>query len=104
MPIVMANVRLTDWHDHLFAFHGSFGVAGNFQSQSSGGSSADFLVGGSISLWRIMFLTAGVQIGTKPSLAGGFHVGDTVPSDITTVQVSKSYTAGFGFAITFTKP
>jgi hypothetical protein len=104
MPIVMANVRFLDWHDHLLAAHASFGVSGNFQSQNSGGSSADFLVGGSVSVWRVMFLTLGVQIGTKPTLAGGFHVGDTVPSDVTTVQVSKSYTAGFGFAITFTKP
>jgi hypothetical protein len=104
MPIVMANVRVLDWFDHLLAAHASFGVSGNFQGQSSGGSSADFLAGGSLSVWRTMFLTLGVQIGAKPTLAGGFQVGQTVPSDVTTVQVSKSYTTGFGLAITFTKP
>jgi hypothetical protein len=104
MPIAIAHVRLHDWLNNLLAAHGSFGVAGNFQGQSSGGSSAEFLVGGSVSVWRTMFLTLGLHIGAKPSLAGGFHVGDVVPSDISSVQVSKSYTTGFGFAITFTKP
>jgi hypothetical protein len=104
MPIAIANVRLHDWKNNLLAAHLSFGVAGNFQAQSSGGSSADFLLGGSLSIWRTMFLTLGLDVGAQPSLGGGFHVGGTVPPDVTSVPVSKSYTTGFGFAITFTKP
>lgn len=104
MPLAMAHVRLADFWDHKSAFHVSVGVAGNIQGQDNGGSSAEFLLGGSWSFWRTMYLSAGLQIGTKTQLAGGFKVGDPVPSDVTAVQVQKSYAPGFGFAITFTKP
>jgi len=106
MPMGMVHVRLAEWGRHKYAFHGSFGVAGNIQGQSSGGSSAEFLPSVSISFWRTMYLSLGPHIGTKSALAGGFQEGDPVPSDITTIQgqVKRSYTVGFGFAVTFTKP
>jgi hypothetical protein len=106
MPIGMVHVRLAEWGSHVYSFHGSFGIAGNLQGQSSGGSSAEFLPSVSISFWRTMFLSIGPHIGTKATLAGGFKEGDTVPSDITSIQglVKRSYTVGFGFAVTFTKP
>lgn len=107
MPIGMVHVRLGELGDnHRYAFHASFGVAGNIKDQSSGGSAAEFLPGMSVSFFRTMFLSFGPHIGTKAQLAGGFKEGDPVPSDITTIQgqVKRSYTVGFGFAITFTKP
>jgi hypothetical protein len=106
MPMVMANVRLWDWQRHKYAFHGTFGVGGNLQNQASGGSSAEFLPGVSLSFWRTMYVTAGPQIGTKSELAGNFNVNDVVPADITSIQgqVKRTRTVGFGFAITFTKP
>ena len=106
MPIAMVHLRLADWDNHKFAFHASFGVAGNIKGQESGGSAAEFLPGVALSFWRTMFLTIGPHIGTKAELAGGFKEGDQVPSDITSIQgqVKRSYTVGFGFAVTFTKP
>lgn len=106
MPMGMVHVRLADWGNHKFALHGSFGVAGNIKGQGSGGSAAEFLPGVGISFWRTMYLSFGPHIGTKSELAGGFKEGDPVPSDITSIQglVKHSYTVGFGFAITFTKP
>jgi hypothetical protein len=106
MPMVMANVRLYDWAHHKYAFHGSFGISGNLQNNASGGSAAEFLPAGTFSFWRTMYVSLGPQIGTKSELAGGFSVGQQVPSDITTIngQVKRSRTVGFGFAITFTKP
>jgi hypothetical protein len=104
MPMAMVHARLADWGRHKYALHASTGVAGNIQGKDSGGSSAEFLLGPSLSFWRTMYLSLGLHIGTKTELAGGFKEGDLVPPDITTVQVKKSYTSGFGFAITFTKP
>jgi hypothetical protein len=104
LPVALVHVRLWESMDHRFAFHASSGASGNIQGQNSGGSSAEFLIGGSLSFFRTMFLTAGLHIGTESTLAGGFKVGDVVPSDITSVQVTKSYTKGLGIAITFTKP
>jgi hypothetical protein len=106
MPIGLVHLRLADWGNHKYAFHASFGVSGNIKGQDSGGSAAEFLPGVAFSFWRTMFLTLGPHIGTKAELAGGFKEGDLVPSDITSIQgqVKRSYTVGFGFAITFTKP
>lgn len=104
LPVAIAHVRIWESQNQKYAFHVSAGASGNIQGQNSGGSSAEFITGGSFSFFRTMFLTAGLHIGTRNSLAGGFKIGDTVPSDVTTVPVSKSYTTGFGLAITFTKP
>jgi hypothetical protein len=104
LPVALAHVRVWESQNQKYAFHFSAGASGNIQGQNSGGSSAEFLTGGSLSFFRTMFVTAGLHIGTKTSLAGGFKIGDAVPSDITTVPVTKSYTTGFGLAITFTKP
>jgi hypothetical protein len=104
LPVAIAHVRIWESQNQKYAFHFSAGASGNIQGQNSGGSSAEFITGGSLSFFRTMFVTAGLHIGTKTSLAGGFKIGDPVPSDITTVPVTKSYTTGFGLAITFTKP
>lgn len=103
-PIAMAHARVKDWEDNRYALHFSFGIGAKLAGDSSGGSSPEFLVGPSISFLRTIFVTTGLQVGKKSQLIGGFKVGDTVPTDITTVPVSSSYTPGFGFAITFTKP
>jgi len=104
LPIAIVHVRLAESADHKFALHASAGVSGNLQGQNSGGSSAEFLLGPSVSFFRTMFITGGLHIGAKSSLAGGFSVGDAVPSGTTTPSLTKSYTVGFGFAITFAKP
>ena len=102
-PIGMVSARLCEPNETV-SIHLSLGIAGNFNSQANGGSSASFLIGPSIALFRTMYFTPGWYIGTKASLGSGFHVGDPVPPNITTPPVNSSYTSGFGLAITFTKP
>jgi hypothetical protein len=103
-PIAMAHARLRDWMDDRYALHYSFGVGANVKGDNSGGSSPEFLTGLSISFWRTIFVTGGLDVGKQSKLSGGFNLGDTVPTDITNPPVSSSYKAGFGFAITFTQP
>lgn len=102
-PLAMVSARLCEPNETL-SIHVSLGLAGNFNSQANGGSSAAFLIGPSIGLFRTMYFTPGWYIGTKPTLGSGFHVGDPVPPSVTTPPVNSSYTSGFGLAITFTKP
>jgi len=106
LPMALAHARLWESAGHLSAFHATVGIAGNIQGEHSGGSSAEFLLGGTLSLARTIYFSLGLHIGTKPELAGGFHEGDTVPTDITTIQgqIKRSYTPGFGFAVSFGKP
>jgi hypothetical protein len=103
-PIALAHARLKDWADNKYALHYSFGAGVNPNSSGSSSASPEFLTGVSISFLRTIYVTGGLDVGKQTSLAGGFHVGDTVPTGVATVPTSTSYTAGFGFAITFTKP
>jgi hypothetical protein len=102
-PIAMVSARLCEPNETV-SFHLSLGVAGNFNSQANGGSTASFLIGPSIALFRTMYFTPGWYIGTKTTLGSGFRVSDPVPPTVTTPPVNSSYTSGFGLAITFTKP
>jgi hypothetical protein len=106
-PVALAvvHVRLSEWDRHKYAFYGSLGVGGSLQNQSSS-SPVQFLPGISVSFWRTMYITVGPDIGNQANLTGGFQVGDTVPSGITSVAglTKTSHAVGFGFAITFTKP
>lgn len=104
-PVALAviNVRLLEWSDHGVGLHGSLGVGGNLQTNAS---AVYFLPGVSFAFWRTMYLTVGAGIGSKSVLTGGYKEGDPVPSGVTTIGsvTGSSHTAGFAFAITFTKP
>jgi hypothetical protein len=99
----MIHARLWELNDKI-SFHASFGISGNFSSQSSGGSAAEFLIGPSVAFFRAMFVTPGLYIGKEATLGDGFEVGNPVPPNITTPPVKTSYEPGFGVSITFTKP
>jgi hypothetical protein len=103
--LAVVHVRLLEWDRHKYAFYGSLGVGGSLQNQTNN-SPVQFLPGVSMSFWRTMYITVGPDIGNQSSLTGGFKVGDTVPSGITSVAglTKTSHTVGLGFAITFTKP
>jgi hypothetical protein len=105
LPLLMAHGRLCEYNDVL-ALHFSFGVAANIQGQNSGGSNPEYLIGPSVSLFRTLFITPGLHIGTVTKLGAGFGEGNTIPPgvNITTPPLQKSYKPGFGLAITFTKP
>ena|ERR1700730_17188423 len=103
--LAVVHVRLLEWDRHKYAFYGSLGIGGSLQNLNNS-SPVQFLPGVSVSFWRTMYITVGPDIGNQTSMTGGFKVGDTVPSGITSVAgVTKtSHVVGFGFAITFTKP
>jgi hypothetical protein len=102
VPMGMAHARLCEFGDTV-SLHFSFGVGAGIKSQDAGGSSAEFLIGPSVALFRSVFLTPGLYLGQRASLSG-FKVGDPVPSSVTAPPLKTSYVPGFGFAITFTKP
>lgn len=103
-PIAMAHGRLYSWSQNRYALHYSFGIGASVSGQNSGGSSVEFLTGLSLSFFRTIYITGGLDVAKQTQLIGGFKVGGTVPSDVTTPPTSSSFKPGFGFAITFTKP
>jgi hypothetical protein len=104
LPIALAHVRLAEWCDKKFAFHGSFGVAAHSRSSSQGGSDPEYLFGGSISLLRTMFITGGPYWATRVRLGGGFSENDQVPTGVNAPPLQKQNVKGWALAISFTKP
>lgn len=104
LPLAVASVRLIESSNKVVAGHASFGISGNIQSASSGGSTVEFLPGLSASFFRTMFITVGPHIGYESVLSGGVRVGDPVATDVSSPQVTKRMTVNLGVAITFTKP
>ncbi len=103
LPLALINTRLWEPKDKV-AIYASFGAAANVRSQSAGGSTAEYLVGPSIGLWRTAFITLGVHLGSEAKVGGGYSVNSPVPASLTSVPLSTHYTAGFGVGISFTKP
>ena len=71
-PVVVVHMRFTESNDEKYAGYLSLGISGNLQGQASGGSTAEFLLGPSVSIFRTMFITPGVayQAPNRP-LCGG---------------------------------
>lgn len=104
MAIALAHVRLIEDSASRFGLFGSFGIAAHSQGSGTAGSAAEYLAGATFGLFRTMFITAGAHIGQVSALAGGYKVGDAVPTGVTTAPVTGSYKVGFGLAISFSKP
>ncbi len=103
LPLAMVNARLYEWSD-WGAVYASFGIAANTRNQSAGGSTAEYVLGPSVGLFRYFLFTPGVYFGSKATVGNGYAVGSVVPTSVTTVPVMTNYKLSFGFAITFTKP
>jgi hypothetical protein len=104
MPVAMIHWRMKDFAGDKVGLYTSFGAAAHVQSSAAGGSAAEYLTGLSVGLSRAAFISAGWHLGKVSALNGGYTVGATVPSGVTSVPVTSSYRSGFGLAITFTKP
>jgi len=103
LPLALVNMRFKDFQKQNVSLYASFGIAANVRSQSAGGSSAEYLIGPSIGLYRTLLVTAGAHIGTEALVGKGYSVGGTVPTTITTVPINTPYTAGFGLGISYSK-
>lgn len=98
LPVLLLNTRLwepTDW----FALHASAGAAVDIKT-GQGGTDLEYIVGPSVSFWRSFFVTPGLHIGRVPKLAGGFALGQEVPTGVSEPPVEKAWKKGF--VVTFT--
>jgi hypothetical protein len=104
IPLGMVHAKLWESADHKVGFYFGFGVGAHAQDAAAGGAAAEYLAGVGLGLFHTIFLTPGWHLGKVAALNGGYKIGDTVPTTVTTVPVRSSYASGFGLAITFTKP
>src|ERR1019366_724406 len=82
LPIAIAHVRLAENDGNRYGLFASFGVAAHTQGSGTSGSAAEYLTGLSLGLFRTMFITAGLHLGTVSALNGGYKVGDAVPTGV----------------------
>lgn len=101
IPLILINTRLKEWND-TFALHASAGAGVDIKTgQPADGTDIEFIVGGSISFKRSFFVTTGVHVGRVSTLAGGFNLGDTVPSGLSAPPIEKTWKPGFIVAFTY---
>lgn len=99
----LVNVRLP-----IYAFsHPSWGIDASAGpvvrlNSSSGTSSAGFFAGLSLRLYRYVFITPGIHVGSFADFPQGFSAaGQVIPSNFPTPQAVTRNTAKFGIGITF---
>jgi hypothetical protein len=99
LPVILLNTRIKEWND-TFALHASVG-AGVDVKTGQAGTDVEYVVGGSLSFKRSLFITPALHIGRVPTLVGGFKIGDEVPAGISTPPVEKAWKRGFAFTFTY---
>lgn len=98
LPVLLLNTRLWEPND-TYALHASAGAAVDLKGQA--GTDVEFIVGPSLSFKRTMFITPGLHVGRVPKLAGGFKLGDEVPSGVSSPPLEKSWRPRFAVSVTF---
>jgi hypothetical protein len=101
IPLMLIHTRLKEWND-TFALHASAGAGVDIKTgQPANGTDIEFIVGPSLSFKRSFFVTTGVHVGRVSTLAGGFSIGDTVPSGLSAPPIEKTWKPGFIVAFTY---
>ena len=98
VPLLLLNTRIIEKGG--FGLHASAGTAVDIKTGEAG-TDIEFVFGPSVSLWRSLFLTLGWHRGRAAELAGGFEIGQEVPSSVSAPPLQKSWQDGFVFAFTY---
>lgn len=104
LPIALVHARIWDLPHHVVALHISFGVAAHTRSDAEGGSNPEYLLGGSISILRTLFVTGGPYWGRSTALGGGFSVNDVVPSGVGSAPIVTNSQRAWAISVSLTKP
>ncbi|MCA1633614.1 MAG: hypothetical protein LC802_07830 [Acidobacteria bacterium] len=99
LPTLLLNTRLWEPNE-TFALHASAGAVVDIKT-GEGGAELEYIVGPSISFRRSFFITPGLHIGRVPKLAGGFQLGQEVPTGVSTPPVEKAWKPGFVTTFTY---
>jgi hypothetical protein len=85
----------------LDPFRLGFSTGPVFQNSQAGTSSFGWLIGGSVSVFKYAYVTAGEHWGSFPDTPFGFKSGDPIPANFGTLTPVVRHTWRFGLAITF---
>jgi hypothetical protein len=89
VPVIVVNTRVYEPNDLVsVAFSAGAGVD---VKSGSVGTDVEYLFGPSISFWRTLTVTWGIYVGRTLTLAGGYNLGDDVPTGLSAPPVIKSW-------------
>ncbi len=100
LPLLLLNTRVHEWNDD-WALHASTGAVVDIKTGAAGGTDVEYIAGLSVSYKRSFFITPGFHAGRSQTLAGGFTIGQIVPTGISTPPVESHWTPGFVLAFTY---
>lgn len=100
LPLLLLNTRIHEWNDD-WAVHVSNGAVVDIKTGSASSTDVEFVSGLSVSYKRSLFITGGFHAGRVQSLAGGFTIGEQVPSSISTPPTELRWSPGFVLAFTY---
>jgi len=100
LPLLFLNTRVYEWNDD-WALHVSNGAVVDIKTGAAGGTAVEYASGLSISFRRTLFITTAFLAGRTQSLAGGFTIGQPVPSGVSTPPVENRWTPGFVLAFSY---
>ena len=93
LPLALASMRLWEPNE-LFSLSASFGIAANMRDQTSGGSTAEYLLGPTFGFFRTFLITPGVHFGSEASIAAPYTLNGTVPSTVASVPIQTQLQTG----------
>ena len=99
LPVILLNTRIKDIDD-VWSVHASAGAVVDISTGETG-TDVEFVLGPSVAMSRVFFLTAGWHWGRVSKLAGGFAEGDTVPEGVTAPPLEKSWSGSFAILATW---
>lgn len=99
LPVLLLNTRIWEPNE-TFSLHASAGAAVDIKT-GEGGADLEYIVGPSLAFRRSFFVTPGLHIGRVPKLAGGFELGQEVPTGVSTPPVEKAWKPGFVTTFTY---
>jgi hypothetical protein len=98
----LVNINMP-WHRDGFLAPFRLGISTGpvFQNSQAGTSSFGWFGGGSVSIFKYAYLTAGEHWGSFPGTPFGFTNGATIPANFGQLTPVPRYTWRFAFALTF---
>jgi hypothetical protein len=100
LPLLLVNVRFWEPNETI-SLHFSGGAAVDIKTGATAGASVEYLAGISLGFFRSFFLTTAFHAGRVPTLAGGFSIGQEVPTGISSAPVENRWKPGFAIALSY---
>ena len=101
VPTILLHMRVKEAR----GFGGHFSVGGTIGGAQSdnggGGADIEYLIGGSVSIARSLYISGVFHLTRIGELAGGWSVGDVVPNGVSSAPLRRGWGHGYGVLFSY---